>query len=238
MIELSLDNNEKIVMEFEGAIWFSDNNRELERLVLTDQGLYCVYTVWVDESGNDQGEIYKFNLADIVVNEGISCIRPAKVRRTSCLQIQFRHGIEYFGFFEAPAAKSQKLMYSINKLLNTREMQIPEEGTFLCYGCGAELPNGANYCYSCGRKTVKEKSQEKPLQEEKKEVPPTIKTYYFAINGESAGPFDLATIRQMAATGQLHRNTLAWTTGMKDWQPMEQIAELEAVTNSIPPSIM
>lgn len=53
---------------------------------------------------------------------------------------------------------------------------------------------------------------------------PSVK-YFVAENGESTGPFELKTLRKMAATGRLTKNTLVWTEGMDDWA---EAADIEA----------
>ena len=68
-------------------------------------------------------------------------------------------------------------------------------------------------------------------------VPPPIPTvaYHVAINGQAAGPFDMATLKQMAANGQLTAASLVWKPGMEQWASAESIAELNVPLNSIPP---
>lgn len=227
MIEFTLDPEERGILEFEGAIWLSDNFREVERLILSDKGLYCVYSAGTDWAGNSKGESYRFNISDIVIHNGVAMVCQTKIRQIRCLQIQFKHGLEYLGFTEAAEMKTAELMKKINRLLGTQALEAPEEGTFSCYGCGAILPNGANYCFQCGRKTVKETKEKVTVE----------KNYYFAINGEAKGPFALEAVQQLLLSGQLKRNTLAWTKNMKDWVPMEQIPELKEIADSIPPSL-
>lgn len=227
MIAYNIDSDETVIQEFEGAIWLSDNYREVERLVLTDKGLYCIYSTGTDWTGNANGESYRFSLSDIVIQDGVSMIRQTKIRQTSCLQIQFKHGMEYLGFFESSAVKALKLTKEINQLLGAKPLVAPKEGTFSCYSCGAILPNGANYCFKCGRKSVREAKAGNAIE----------KTYYFAINGESRGPFDMDTICQLANSGQLKRSTLVWTKNMKEWLPMEKVTELQYITDTLPPTI-
>lgn len=69
-------------------------------------------------------------------------------------------------------------------------------------------------------------------------VPPPIPvvTYHVAINGQAAGPFDLATLQQMALAGQFAASSLVWKTGMTEWAKAESVAELKNVlTNVMPP---
>lgn len=60
---------------------------------------------------------------------------------------------------------------------------------------------------------------------------------FVAVNGQQAGPFDLATLQQMLTTGQLARETLVWKKGMADWAAASSISELSALFGSVPPPI-
>ena len=69
-------------------------------------------------------------------------------------------------------------------------------------------------------------------------VPPSIPTvaYHVAINGQAAGPFDMATLKQMAINGQLTAASLVWKAGMANWVKAETVDELKGVfANTIPP---
>lgn len=69
-------------------------------------------------------------------------------------------------------------------------------------------------------------------------VPPPIPTavYHVAVNGQAAGPFDIPTLTQMAASGQLTAASLVWRSGMAQWVCAETIDELKGIfANSMPP---
>lgn len=69
-------------------------------------------------------------------------------------------------------------------------------------------------------------------------VPPPVPTiaYHVAVNGQAAGPFDVATLTQMAASGQFNADTLVWKSGMSQWAKAGTIDELKDVlTNVMPP---
>lgn len=59
-------------------------------------------------------------------------------------------------------------------------------------------------------------------------VPPPIPTtaYHVAVNGQATGPFDLTTLQQMAASGQLTADSLVWTAGMAQWEKAGNIEEM------------
>lgn len=66
-------------------------------------------------------------------------------------------------------------------------------------------------------------------------VPPPVPvvTYNIAIDGKSTGPFDLASLAQMAGSGQLLASTLIWTAGMSGWARADSVAEVNALL--VPP---
>ncbi len=68
-------------------------------------------------------------------------------------------------------------------------------------------------------------------------TPPPIPavTYHVAINGQAAGPFDMATLAQMAANGQLNADSLVWQQGMPDWVKAGTIEELNKLFVTPPP---
>lgn len=69
-------------------------------------------------------------------------------------------------------------------------------------------------------------------------VPPPVPTseYHVAVNGQPTGPFDIATLTRMAASGQFTKSTLVWKVGMANWEKAETVEELKGVLeNAIPP---
>jgi membrane protease subunit (stomatin/prohibitin family) len=71
-------------------------------------------------------------------------------------------------------------------------------------------------------------------------VPPPLPTpvsVFVAVNGQQAGPFDLAALQQMALSGQLTRDSLVWKQGMAAWSAASGVAELSTVFGSVPPPI-
>ncbi len=66
---------------------------------------------------------------------------------------------------------------------------------------------------------------------------PTTVQYWAAINGQQAGPFDLATLSEMINRGELLRDTLVWKEGMPGWEAAEQVADVKGLFGSIPPPL-
>lgn len=68
-------------------------------------------------------------------------------------------------------------------------------------------------------------------------TPPPIPTiaYHIAINGQAAGPFDMATLSQMANAGQLTADSLVWKNGMAEWVKAGMVDELKGLFIVMPP---
>lgn len=68
-------------------------------------------------------------------------------------------------------------------------------------------------------------------------TPPLIPTvaYYVAVNGQSAGPFELSVLAKMASSGQLTADSLVWKAGMAEWANAGSIADLNGLFSVIPP---
>jgi membrane protease subunit (stomatin/prohibitin family) len=59
--------------------------------------------------------------------------------------------------------------------------------------------------------------------------------FFVGLDGKQAGPFDLATLGQMASRGQLTRETLVWKQGMPGWLAAGAVVELGSVFAGPPP---
>lgn len=68
-------------------------------------------------------------------------------------------------------------------------------------------------------------------------TPPPIPTIVFhvAVNGQATGPFDIATLAQMANAGQLTANSLVWKAGMEQWAKAGTLDELKTLFAVVPP---
>ena len=69
-------------------------------------------------------------------------------------------------------------------------------------------------------------------------TPPPIPTmvYHIAVNGQAAGPFDIAALTQMAAAGQFTAGSLVWKSGMAQWEKAGMVDELKGLfPEAVPP---
>lgn len=68
--------------------------------------------------------------------------------------------------------------------------------------------------------------------------PLPVAMYHVALNGQATGPYDINTLAQMAASGQLTANSLVWKQGMPNWIRADLLDELKALfVNTTPPII-
>lgn len=75
-----------------------------------------------------------------------------------------------------------------------------------------------------------------PVQNNMTPPPVPTVTYNVAVNGQATGPFDLATLQQMAIAGQFTGSSLVWKAGMPAWVAAETVDELkEVLANAMPP---
>ena len=66
--------------------------------------------------------------------------------------------------------------------------------------------------------------------------PPIPKTvYHVAVNGQATGPFEVKILEQMAASGQLVKDSLVWKNGMEQWAKAGEVDELKNIFTTIPP---
>ena len=68
-------------------------------------------------------------------------------------------------------------------------------------------------------------------------TPPPIPViaYHVAVNGQAAGPYDLAALTQMAIAGIFTKQSLVWKQGMAAWETAETVKELKTVFYAVPP---
>jgi membrane protease subunit (stomatin/prohibitin family) len=66
---------------------------------------------------------------------------------------------------------------------------------------------------------------------------PTAVSYFVAVDGKQAGPYDMATLTTQARSGSLTRSTLVWKQGMAGWVAAESVPELQSLFAAVPPPV-
>ncbi|PUZ27004.1 Membrane protease subunit, stomatin/prohibitin family, contains C-terminal Zn-ribbon domain [Chitinophaga costaii] len=67
--------------------------------------------------------------------------------------------------------------------------------------------------------------------------PPPAAQIFLAINGQQEGPYDLATLQQLAVGGRLNAQTLVWKAGMGAWAAASTLPEVAVLLGSVPPPL-
>jgi membrane protease subunit (stomatin/prohibitin family) len=62
-------------------------------------------------------------------------------------------------------------------------------------------------------------------------------TFFMALQGVQAGPFDLATLATRVRDGSLTRTTLVWRQGLPGWVTAETQSELQPLFPAVPPPL-
>lgn len=69
-------------------------------------------------------------------------------------------------------------------------------------------------------------------------VPPPMPTavqYYYAYNGQQAGPVSFEQLRALFANRTVNKDSLVWKQGMSDWAPLKNVEELKAFLGGATP---
>ena len=84
-----------------------------------------------------------------------------------------------------------------------------------------------------------QQQQTSPQQQTPPPPPPIPKpvSFFLAINGQQAGPYDTAALKTMISQNQFTKETLVWKEGMANWTPAAQVPELISLFGSTPPPI-
>ncbi len=66
---------------------------------------------------------------------------------------------------------------------------------------------------------------------------PTAEQWYVGANGQQLGPFDRNQLAQRVAAGEVRHDTLVWKTGMAQWAPAGQVADVAPLLANVPPPL-
>ena len=66
---------------------------------------------------------------------------------------------------------------------------------------------------------------------------PTSVSYFVAINGQQAGPFDLNALAAKIRDGSMTSSSLVWKAGMANWAAANSVQELSSLFAAVPPPI-
>jgi hypothetical protein len=66
---------------------------------------------------------------------------------------------------------------------------------------------------------------------------PSTVTFFVAIGGKQAGPFDLAALEAKVREGAITRDSLVWKQGMASWTAAGSEPELAGIFAAVPPPL-
>jgi membrane protease subunit (stomatin/prohibitin family) len=72
-------------------------------------------------------------------------------------------------------------------------------------------------------------------QQQNTPPPPPQIQYSVAVNGQTAGPFNMQQLQQMAQNGQLTLDSHVWKDGMANWEVARNVSELSSLFNNAAP---
>ena len=62
-------------------------------------------------------------------------------------------------------------------------------------------------------------------------------SFFIALDGKQAGPYDLATLANHAQSGRITRTSLVWKQGMSGWVAADTVPELQNLFGAVPPPL-
>ncbi len=129
----------------------------------------------------------------------------------------------------------------LNKLAQLKAAKAMEKAAENNSGtAGAGMGMGMGFAMANQMGQAFTSSQSTQNQQQSAATPPPIPSvvqFFVAINGQQSGPFDIATMKQMALQNQLTKETLVWKEGMASWTAADQVIELSSIFGSVPPPI-
>ncbi len=61
--------------------------------------------------------------------------------------------------------------------------------------------------------------------------------YFAAVDGQQAGPFDAAALKEQIRTGRVQKDTLVWAEGMAEWTAAGQVDAVAKLFGAVPPPL-
>ena len=61
--------------------------------------------------------------------------------------------------------------------------------------------------------------------------------YYYAANGQQAGPVNFEALKNLFAARSINAETLVWKQGMANWTSLQSVPELQNLLGSVPPPL-
>lgn len=66
---------------------------------------------------------------------------------------------------------------------------------------------------------------------------PEADVIYVALDGKPVGPLSSSEFAKLLEAGKVNKDTLAWTPGMQEWKPIEQVPAILKIVALTPPPL-
>lgn len=109
-------------------------------------------------------------------------------------------------------------------------------GAGMGMGMGFAMANQMGQSFNPSQPKTESPNQAPPAGNTPPPLPQSV-TFFAAVNGQQAGPFDLQTLKNMTSQNQIDRSTLVWKQGMSGWTAAGQVSELNVLFQNTPPPL-
>lgn len=103
-------------------------------------------------------------------------------------------------------------------------------------GLGAGMAMANQMMNSMGNQSTAPSNQNNAAQPTPPPMPGAL-SYYVAVNGQQAGPFDKAALIELVKNQTLTKDTLVWKSGLSDWAPASNQSDLQELFTMTPPPL-
>ncbi len=141
--------------------------------------------------------------------------------------------------FELSRLNSKVDLDKLTKFKTAKAIEKAAENEGMAGG-GMGMGMGFAMANQMGQSFTQQSQSQQNQQQNSGGTPPPVPNavaYFVAINGQQSGPFDIATLKNMAAQNQITKDTLVWKEGMANWSAASTIPENSQIFGSTPPSL-
>jgi len=150
------------------------------------------------------------------------------------------------GYAKAKERAVQGFTYQQERQFDILETAAGNEGTSgdtMGAGMGLGLGVGIGAAFNSQIRNIANQTMGNTVPPPPAATPPV--TFHICVNGQQYGPYDMASMQQMAISGQLTPSTYVWRPGMSQWLAASQCPELASLfappappstTPSVPPA--
>lgn len=123
----------------------------------------------------------------------------------------------------------------LDKYIKYQSGQALEEGAK--HGGGISDGLGIGVGVALGKRAGDAITPTQPAQPSPDQPPviPGAERYYIAVDGKSEGPYTIDELKSKAQSGLVKANTLAWQSGMNNWQSVSEFDALKSLLKTMTP---